>query len=440
MNIPNIVDDGGQTYISYNYPPTFATKLQPSYTGYIHYSFVGKENEPNITIQTELSSPIHYVSKELYIFSKIHNFPNIPPFDGELVITHEPITNTNNKPVYMCFPLKTDYSQTREATAPGGVIQTLLETEDDTNKNMNIDIISILNPTLRGGASLAAGGSATSYYYETPYAIVVVAQTPIPVSSNFVGFNRGKIDDLWEIPKEIKRANLRYKFDEEKPRPFFWVSPSPSSAAASKQKENFTDAMCDGSYCFFDCDFIDPGYENEVPTYMIRAGSDTVSPKEELLNYIITVIWTIVMIILVCWLAPLLFSILAVRLLKTTNHDDNLNILNDLEATISYILLIPGAVLTGVGIHKNRNCKKDDDACSETANQLIVSGSIILGVWFFYLIAMFTSKVYMSDFIGYSDYPAKTTPFFIYQKGDIRIIHILDFTRIFSTLSKLFRG
>ena len=148
-----------QPTITYHYPLTFAAKLQPSYTGYIHYSFPGKENEPNITIQSQpAAAPTRFVSKDLYIFSRIHDFPNIPDHDGALVISHEPLTN-GDKPFYMCFPLKS------AATAPKSPIYDLMM--DEESKNTEISLMGSLET------------SPMAYYYETPYAAIAVARDPI---------------------------------------------------------------------------------------------------------------------------------------------------------------------------------------------------------------------------------------------------------------------
>ena len=178
-----------QPTITYHYPLTFAAKLQPSYTGYIHYSFPGKENEPNITIQSQLAAaPTRFVSKDLYIFSRIHDFPNTPEMDGELVIAHEPLTN-GDKPFYVCFPLKS------AATAPKSPIYDLMM--DEESKSTEISLMGSLET------------SPMAYYYETPYAAIAVARDPIQVPASFVGFNRGKIQDLWETPRDVTVAQLR---------------------------------------------------------------------------------------------------------------------------------------------------------------------------------------------------------------------------------------
>lgn len=398
--------------VTYNYPLIFSTKLQPSYTGYIHYSFQGKENEPNINIQSKSSTNTSFVSKDLYIFSRIHDFLNMPDFDGELVIKHTPITN-GDKPFYLCFPLK------NVDNSPKNIIYNLLTNEDFNN--VEIDIMKVLQTS-----SLAVTDNNFAYYYETPYATVAVAQTPIKVPASFVGLNRGKIDDLWEIPTNIVTAQLKQYVTS----PLVWITTSTPTI-----REGWTDAMCDGSYCYFDCDYTDPGYENEVPTYMIPAGSDKITLKEKAVNNAVTAIWFLVILVLTVWLGPLLFSIISTRLLKFNDSSDQKVIkLDNIEGGLGQLLLIPALILIFVGVPKNLNCGPNDEVCMKAANDMITPGIIMLAIWLCYAGSLFINKLYMPNFLGYRDPTRQADPYHIYKPGDIHFFQHFYPKSLFMTI------
>jgi hypothetical protein len=398
-----------------NYPLTFSTKLQSSYTGYIHYSFPGKENEPNLTYYGEKSeSPAQFVSKDLYIFSKIHDFLDIPPHDGELVISHTPITNTD-KPFYICFPLESDTTAANAAT-----MHDILNDEDTANRE--IDIMNAIKTTSLDGSS-----SNPAYYYETPYATVVVAQTPIKVSASFVGFNRGKIDDLWEKPREVDiiqlyikdslrlsstpfqygRGVVKYEPNESATNPLVWFANKPS-----KTREGY----CDGSYCFFDCDYINADFENETPTYMIPAGSDTINLKEKSLNWAVTVCWLLFTFIISILSCHYLFYYIATQIIYKEQAGENkrniiLDKINAVESGIFQLFFIPGFILTSIGTDRFIKCenkkdkedkkdKKDYDDCIQKATDMIVPGTIILGISIFFVFVMLLYKTLSPNFLG----------------------------------------
>jgi len=94
--IPNV--------IYYNYKKAIFYKNQYEKNlkngGYIKMPYASKE--PNIR-STILDTG--YIANQLSIGKKIHKIENVD-FDGELIIKHVPLTNTE-KPLYICFLLKT---------------------------------------------------------------------------------------------------------------------------------------------------------------------------------------------------------------------------------------------------------------------------------------------------------------------------------------------
>jgi len=390
--------------ILFNYYQTFATKLQPSYTGYIHYSLPGKENEPNLTIENT-----NYVSKDLYIFSKIHDYPNIEHFDGELVIINTPITN-GDKPIYICFPLK--YTP----NAPKNILYQLLSEDDIKNQEINMNSILPLD--------------GLAYYYETAYSNILVSHMPIPIAHNFVGFNRGKIDDLWELPTSetsivrlSKKSTYASNIDITSPFTVSIISPPSNKIIEGMEDKKMEDAMCDASYCYFDCAFSDVELKNEVPTYTIKAGSDNISYQEQALNYSVSIVWLITVMLITAYLGPLIFSIIGTRKLRLNDDEENINILDRIEGGLGQLLLIPGIVLLSVGVPNNLKCPSGDTDCFKEANKLILPGTILLSLWVFYALSLLLNKILYPDFLGYRVPGDTSTAFFKYDKNTTHFLH-----------------
>jgi hypothetical protein len=400
--ITNMIDNS--TNISYNFYPIFSSKIQPSYTGYIQYGLPGKENDPNIVIAKPHTST-SYVSKNLFIFSKIHDFPDIDSFDGELVIENAPISN-GDKPFYMCFPLKTDASSSKN------ILYEILEGDRDT-KNLDINLNTIL--PLEG----------FSFFYETPYSIIAVSQTPITVPASFVGLNRGKIDDLWTPPQNVSVVRTSCNALYMKKMGDF---SSPVSFGSPIQKHIIEGFDCSGNSCdYLECDSSNIELQDDIPTYMIPAGSNHIDLKEKTLNMTITIVWLLFIIVIALFMTPVLFGILARLALKGNGYSESLKIVNRVEAFISLMVIIPAIVLISVGAPKSLQCPDDDKDCVKEANKLIIPGTILLGIWVFFVLSMAWTKYTNPNFLGFKDI-AKIDPYHTYQSNQI------GFTQLFNPL------
>ena len=74
--------------ILYDFPKLPSQKINSIFSGNIQYSVAGKENQPNISV-VKKSQKRGFVSKNVYIFSNIHNVSGeSDPCTGELVIEH----------------------------------------------------------------------------------------------------------------------------------------------------------------------------------------------------------------------------------------------------------------------------------------------------------------------------------------------------------------
>lgn len=419
--------------ITYNYYDMFSTKVQTPFTGYVHYTMNGRENDPNLTIDVANSESTNYVSKNLYIFSKIHDLPNMPRFDAELVIENTPISKSH-KPVLFCIPLKTD-----QMVAPN-IINHLLEDTTDENaiiQNKNIDIQ--LNTLL--------SSNKPAYYYETPEYKIVVFLNPIKISANFVGLSKEHIptilDELFLQPPEnsiiVNVANSREPFAKKftvvdsQEIPNFWITNN------TVKKEGFDARDPSGNLMWMECDNVDVDYENQIPTYTIPAGSDKITLKEKTLNYAISLVWLLAIVVVVVFVTPILFSILAVRSFKSGDvRSVQLTNINSAEAVFSFLFFIPAIILISVGSSKSIKCPDDDKECIKSANELVLPGTILLGIWVFFLGSLSWNKYANPNFLGYRD-PEQKVPYFTYTPSDIGLGHLFN-PLAFTVLGNLVTG
>lgn len=410
--ITNMIDNSKQA--SYNYYQMFSTKINTPYTGNIHYSLNGKENEPNATIIENFDS-IGYVSKNLFIFSKIHNFPQMEHFDGELVLENVPISKSN-KPLFLCIPLKTNSSVSKN------IIDTIIENEDT---NIDIDINTIL-PL-----------EEISYYYETTDYKYLVFHKPITVQSNFVGFNKGIIDELLITPKDVSMIRATSDVVHMKKTTGgtsgWWGTPSPSGQ--KRVMEGFEPNE------YFECDNVDISYNNDIPTYTIPAGSNNISLKEKTLNFAITMVWLLCIVAIVFVITPMLFRMLAVSsIVDVSDLTGTLININNVEATLSFLLFIPAIILVSVGASTSAKCTDGDDDCMKKANDLILPGTILLGVWVFFIASLAWSKYINPTFLGFTDNINKTGAYYQYQPKDIGFGHLLNIIAPFSVIGTIIKN
>jgi hypothetical protein len=410
----NTIDTTKQT--AYNYYPMFSTKINTQYTGNIQYSLNGKENEPNVTV-TENFDSIGYVSKNLFIFSKIHHFPQMENFEGELIVENVPISKSN-KPLYLCVPLKTNSS------APKNTIDKIVE-NDDTNIDINLNTVLPLEEI--------------SYYYETADYKYLVFHKPIDVKTNFVGFNKGSKDDLFIPPKNVSMIRASSDVVHMKKNTVgtggtsrWWGTPSPSG------QKHVTEGFEPNEY--FECDNVDISYNNDIPTYTIPAGSNNISLKEKTLNVAITMVWLLCIVAVVFMVTPMLFRMLAVSsIIDPSNAPESLTNINKVEATLSFLLFIPAIILVSVGASTSAKCTDGDNDCMQKANNLILPGTILLGVWVFFLASLAWSKYINPNFLGFADI-SKNVAYYQYKPTDIGFGHLLNIFAPFSVISTIVKN
>ena len=129
-----------------------------------------------------------------------------------------------------------------------------------------------------------------------------------------------------------------------------------------------------------------------------KAGSDNISYQEQALNYSVSIVWLITVMLITAYLGPLIFSIIGTRKLRLNDDEENINILDRIEGGIGQLLLIPGIVLLSVGVTNNLKCPSKDTDCFKEANKLILPGTILLSLWVFYALSLLLNKILYPDF------------------------------------------
>jgi len=254
--------------IVYDFPKLPSQKINSIFSGNIQYSVAGKENQPNISV-VKKSQKRGFVSKNVYIFSNIHNVSGeSDPCTGELVIEHDAITNGGKK-LYVCVPLITNHLEGTYSSP--NVLDELIQ---DAKTMDEIELNSVLP------------GNTECYYYETKGTIVVIFKTAVAVQSHFTGFSPGNIVD---IQKPFLETSSYVIVPASKRNPSPGVSHCVNSRIASNKLENhaganyregFSEGLTENTTTsWMECDNVDLDYSQDVPTYAVTSGSNLGDPN-----------------------------------------------------------------------------------------------------------------------------------------------------------------
>ena len=125
---PDFLYDYGKTTI---YKKQYAKNVKSD--GFIKMPFKSSDNtaNPNLIIS---SSNTKCETTNLYIYGNVHGIKEATEtYDGELIIEHEPITNSYEK-LYVCFLLKTD-NGVKKTNVLDKIINDTMETSEVLNLN-----------------------------------------------------------------------------------------------------------------------------------------------------------------------------------------------------------------------------------------------------------------------------------------------------------------
>ena len=332
-------------------------KIKTAFSGNIHYQLSGKENNPNIIIN-QGSKNTSYISKDLYIFSKIHDANDNVSAEkcGELVIENVPITNSDKK-LLVCFSLKTVESDQINHLDIDKIIQ---NTYDSSYIDLNESIIM----------------EDECSYYETKTATVLVFKTPLNVSSYFTGFTKGNIQDLQIIPEHIEEVRASSQVRDH------ILGVTARESITSSFKEGFIEGN-DEDIKWMECDNVPLDYTEEIPTYQIAAGSVTKDYQTQLLGATINIIWAVSIVIFLIFILPSIYTLLVVRGIGIeTGQDTILELIRNFEFTWIIVLLLPAIILIITGTTLSNVCNSSlNDLSNNTdpnnANMYLLNKCIV---------------------------------------------------------------
>jgi DNA-binding cell septation regulator SpoVG len=116
---------------------------------------------------------IKFMSSDLYIYKKTHNIAGIN-YDGELIIKNKQITNGDRK-LYVCFPLKTDNRNSKQANEIDKIIDQSEKVNNDSF-SMPVNLNNMFDKLQK------------YIFYESGNDIIIVFTQPIKVKTNFDKF------------------------------------------------------------------------------------------------------------------------------------------------------------------------------------------------------------------------------------------------------------
>jgi DNA-binding cell septation regulator SpoVG len=467
------IDNG--KLIHYNYYNTYAKRVFSSNTDF-QFIYPGKENTPNLTI-TKGSRNVGYISSKFFIFSKMHKIDHVE-FEGELVIEHIPITNSNKK-MYVSFPLKTMPTLSEDT-----IVDFILQ-QTDPNNNVEVNFDDILPNT------------NTGIFYDMGNFDLILFTTPVPVKSNFfhvsndntlfsgiigqkneivqavkmnhimvpmnepvnepTGSPKPKLQQQWEDWKRGFEGMLAVLFsgkifemirspqDKQEDKIRKWIkkikSKGPDNWGFKTKLENFVENMTmeeDGDD-WMECDNVPIDYSGEIPTYTINASSKTTDENSNLLLKTLQIFWIIFSAVLMYILVPLIYGFLAVRSIIKINSADVKERhaqITGLEMALSFLIVFPAIVLLIYG-YTNSTISSDGNwkFNNQTIINCVVSGGIMMFLWILSFLIIYIKKIQDPNFLGYEDGNLRTPYFTFGAKADL----YAGLKHIFTSIIALFK-
>jgi len=124
------------TTVLFQYKPVTVRKSQYEKTtengGYIKIPLLGSPKEPNLVVGN-----LKYITKNLYITTNIHKFKNAEgkPYEGELIIEHTPVTNSDIN-VLVVFPINGTDNKNKE----NAIIRSVIDEKLGNNFQFDISL------------------------------------------------------------------------------------------------------------------------------------------------------------------------------------------------------------------------------------------------------------------------------------------------------------
>ncbi len=302
---PDFLYDYGKTTI---YKKQYAKNIIPD--GFIKMPFKSSDNTANPSLIIS-SSNTKCETTNLYIYRNVHNIKeSTETYDGELIIEHEPITNSYEK-FYVCLLLKTD-SGVKKTNVLDKIINDTMETSEVLN----------LNELIPG----------KSEYIMNKTSNVIIFTKPIHILSSFEKFK--KIGDASEKLFDYSEKNFAKSVGEK----------------GTSNYEGFLGTkIIEGLDQYMEC-VPDDGTPSDTTrlTTTIDSNFEKIAGENTALNMVLTIFCLGIAILFGSFFVPPLYELTVIRAITNWANNTNNNAASNLKGFD--ILIVIWAIFTSISI------------------------------------------------------------------------------------------
>lgn len=286
---PDFLYDYGNTTI---YKNQYAKNVKAD--GHIKIPFKVSDSvaNPNLIVS---SSNTKCETTNLYVFKNIHNIKEATEsYDGELIIEHEPVTNSYEK-YYVCFLLKTDNSLGK-TNVLDKIINNTMESSETVNLNKLIPEKSkcIMNNVPN----------------------VFIFTTPIHIMSNF-----DKFKDM------VDSGEKKFAYSSEKFQSSIGKKgTSEGFSGMMKYQEGYqegVESMDIGTDTYLECSMNGASDDSEVITTTIDSNFAKIIGTNKSLNSVLNLFMILIAVFIGSFLVPFFYKITLLNMVKNSLVEDD---------------------------------------------------------------------------------------------------------------------
>lgn len=356
---PDFLYDYGSTTI---YKNQYAKKINPD--GYIKMPFKITHSvaNPNLVIS---STNTKCETTNLYIFKNIHKIKETKePYDGELIIEHEPVTNSYEK-IYVCFLLKTDITLGKT-----NVLDKIINDTIETSAVVNLNKLIPKN----------------SKYIMNDKANVFICTTPITIISDFEKFKDILNSD------EKKFAYMPDSFVtaiSSKGTQDIEVEEKNEGFSLMKYREGL--ALADGDNTYLECSMNGASDDSQVVTTTIDSNFNKIRDENNALVKSTSLMSIIVVGLLSFFVIPPIYKMTFIKIIRFANSKGAFTDVDEIPGSLKSLdiaFVILSLIFSGILIS---TASSVDETSGGTAGP-IYAGTAVLTVITIGSVVMYMKK------------------------------------------------
>lgn len=241
---------------------------------------------PNLIIS---SSNTKCETTNMYIFKNIHDIKEASEsYDGELIIEHEPVTNSYEK-FYMCFLLKTDISLGKTS-----ILDKIINNTMDTSENVN------LNNLIPKNSKCIMNEKANAFVFTTP----------IHIMSSFEKFK-----DI------VDSGEKKFAYTSKTFHPSEYQKGTSEGFSGMKYQEGMSLQNNDDTY--LECSMNGASDDTQIVTTTIDSNFAKMKGTNNSLNSVLNLFIMIIAVGFGSFLVPTFYKISLLGMVKNSNIDDD---------------------------------------------------------------------------------------------------------------------